>query len=164
MQETKSDTSLISRLGRSLGEGNGSPSSLLAWRIPWTEEPGGLQSIESQRVWHDWSDWTCTHTCSDVKTPRWSKNKRSVFLIQLKLKKGVPDQQWLISRWCLRVLISSFYHLEQIIIEISVSILIKETEGEKKAWRTMQGRFLWTVLKVTEITGNYISWKILFHF
>ena len=28
-------------------------SSILAWRIPWTEEPGGLQSIESQRVRHD---------------------------------------------------------------------------------------------------------------
>ena len=28
-------------------------SSILAWRIPWTEEPGGLQSIELQRVGHD---------------------------------------------------------------------------------------------------------------
>ena len=28
-------------------------SSILAWRIPWTEEPGGLQSMESQRVGHD---------------------------------------------------------------------------------------------------------------
>ena len=28
-------------------------SSILAWRIPWTEEPGGLQSIEMQRVGHD---------------------------------------------------------------------------------------------------------------
>ena len=28
-------------------------SSILAWRIPWTEEPGKLQSIESQRVRHD---------------------------------------------------------------------------------------------------------------
>ena len=28
-------------------------SSLLAWRIPWTEEPGGLQSVELQRVGHD---------------------------------------------------------------------------------------------------------------
>ena len=28
-------------------------SSILAWRIPWTEEPGGLQSIESQTVGHD---------------------------------------------------------------------------------------------------------------
>ena len=28
-------------------------SSILAWRIPWTEEPGGLQSMELQRVGHD---------------------------------------------------------------------------------------------------------------
>ena len=28
-------------------------SSILAWKIPWTEEPGGLQSMESQRVRHD---------------------------------------------------------------------------------------------------------------
>ena len=31
-------------------------SSILAWRIPWTEEPGGLQSMGSQRARHDWSD------------------------------------------------------------------------------------------------------------
>ena len=30
-------------------------SSILAWRIPWTEEPGGLQSTGSQRVGHDWA-------------------------------------------------------------------------------------------------------------
>ena len=31
-------------------------SSILAWRIPWTEEHGGLQSIGSQRIGHDWSN------------------------------------------------------------------------------------------------------------
>ena len=30
--------------------------SVLAWRIPWTEEPGRLQSMGSQTVGHDWSD------------------------------------------------------------------------------------------------------------
>ena len=35
------------------GEENGNHSSILAWRIPWTEEPGGLQSIGSQTVRHD---------------------------------------------------------------------------------------------------------------
>ena len=30
-------------------------SSLLAWRIPWMEEPGGQQSMGSQRVGHDWA-------------------------------------------------------------------------------------------------------------
>ena len=37
-------------------------SSILAWRIPWTEEPGGLQSIGSQGVGHHWSDWAYMNT------------------------------------------------------------------------------------------------------
>ena len=41
------------RLGDFLEEGIAMPSSILAWRIPWTEEPGGLQSIGSKRVRHD---------------------------------------------------------------------------------------------------------------
>ena len=36
-------------------------SSILAWRIPWTEEPGGLLSIGSHRVGHDCSDLACMH-------------------------------------------------------------------------------------------------------
>ena len=36
-----------------LEEGMATNSSILAWRIPWTEEPGGLQSMGSQRVGHD---------------------------------------------------------------------------------------------------------------
>ena len=71
------DLGLIPGLGRSLGEGKGYPlqysglensmdcispwvekamathSSTLAWKIPWTEEPGGLQSVGSLRVGHD---------------------------------------------------------------------------------------------------------------
>ena len=34
-------------------------SGILAWRIPWTEEPGGLQSMGSQKVGYDWSDLAC---------------------------------------------------------------------------------------------------------
>ena len=42
-------------LGREdpLEEGMATHSSILAWRIPWTEEPGGLQSIGSQKVGHN---------------------------------------------------------------------------------------------------------------
>ena len=42
-------------LGREdpLEEGMATHSSILAWRIPWTEEPGGLQSMGSKRVGHD---------------------------------------------------------------------------------------------------------------
>ena len=35
-------------------------SSILAWRIPWTEEPGGLHPMRSQRVRHDWATNTYT--------------------------------------------------------------------------------------------------------
>ena len=43
----------IPGLGRSPGEGHSNHSSILAWRIPWTEEPGELQTMELQRVGHD---------------------------------------------------------------------------------------------------------------
>ena len=39
--------------GRSPGKGNGNHSSILAWRNPWTEEPGSLQSMRSKRVGHN---------------------------------------------------------------------------------------------------------------
>ena len=47
------DMGLISELGRSPRGGMTTHSSILAWRIPWTEEPCGLQSIGSHRVRHD---------------------------------------------------------------------------------------------------------------
>ena len=50
MQET-----WVGSLGQEdpLEEGMATHSSTLVWRIPWTEEPGGLQSVGSQRVGHD---------------------------------------------------------------------------------------------------------------
>ena len=46
------DAGLIPELGKSSGEGHGNPlqkpTSILAWRIPWTEEPDGLQTMGSQ--------------------------------------------------------------------------------------------------------------------
>ena len=50
MQET-----WVQSLGQeeSLKKGMVTHSSILAWRLPWTEEPGGLQSMGSQRVRHD---------------------------------------------------------------------------------------------------------------
>ena len=44
------DTVLILGSGRSPGGGNATYSSILAWEIPWTEEPGGLHSMGLQRV------------------------------------------------------------------------------------------------------------------
>ena len=47
------DKGLIPGSGRSPKEGMATHSNSLAWRIPGTEEPGGLRSIGSQRVGHD---------------------------------------------------------------------------------------------------------------
>ena len=47
------DLSSVPGLERSPGEGNGNPLLILAWKIPWMEEPGRLQSMGSQRVRHD---------------------------------------------------------------------------------------------------------------
>ena len=44
-----------------LEKGMATHSSILAWRIPWTEDPGGIQSMELQRVEHDWVTNTHTH-------------------------------------------------------------------------------------------------------
>ena len=44
-----------------LEKGMATHSSILAWRIPWTEEPGRLQSRGPQRVKHDWASNTHTH-------------------------------------------------------------------------------------------------------
>ena len=47
------DAGLISGLGRSPSHGEkATHPSILAWEIPWTEEPGGLQSMGSKRVGH----------------------------------------------------------------------------------------------------------------
>ena len=57
-----------------LEEGMAAHSSILAWRIPWTEEPGGLQSMGLQRVGHDWSNLAHTHqeecNCEQWAFPR----------------------------------------------------------------------------------------------
>ena len=65
--------------GRSPGGGHGNPPSILTWRIPWVEEPGGLQSMGSQRVGHDWSDLASHLMGFSIYT----KKKRSEFTFSL---------------------------------------------------------------------------------
>ena len=75
MQETR-----IQSLGQEdpLEKGMVISPTILAWEIPWTEEPGGLESTESQRVRHDWPSgarlhtWPLTHLlcCASVSSLR----------------------------------------------------------------------------------------------
>ena len=61
-------------------------SSILAWRIPWTEEPGKLQSMGSQRVGHDWA--TNTHTETHTNKLHYINQNISASLI---LSLGFPS-------------------------------------------------------------------------
>ena len=77
-----------------LEEGMATHSSILAWEIPWTEEPGGLQSMGSQRAGYDWATkhihthvyfyWSivdlqcCTNLCC---TAKWLSNIDILFYI-----------------------------------------------------------------------------------
>ena len=55
-------------------------SSTLAWKIPWTEEPGRLQAMGSQRVGHDWA--TSLHSLQSLHTSSLEKEMatHSIFL------------------------------------------------------------------------------------
>ena len=81
---------MIPGLGRSPGEGSGNHSSTLAWKIPWTEEPGGLQSMGRKEL--DLTERLKTqHMCGQmfsfllsiclgVKVPMWLLNVNFFFL------------------------------------------------------------------------------------
>ena len=74
------DVGLVPGSGRSPGVGNGTHSSILAWEIPWTEEPDRLQSMGSQKVGHDWAcqddEWKLNH--SSKLTSAWTFGTLSV--------------------------------------------------------------------------------------
>ena len=69
--QQKTQETQVQSLGRDdpLEEGIATHSSILAWRIPRTEDPIGLQSTGSQRVGQDWSDWAHRHNIQmEIKT------------------------------------------------------------------------------------------------
>ena len=74
----------VRSLGREdpLEKGMATHSSILAWRIPWTEEPGRLQSMGSQRVGHDWATSLSFTFMSYIGLPRWLSVKRTHLPVQ----------------------------------------------------------------------------------
>ena len=62
--------------------------STLAWRIPWTEEPGRLESIGSQRVGHNWSDLACMQVWN---YPRDLAGEDDVLLPEVLAILGLPE-------------------------------------------------------------------------
>ena len=71
-------------------------SSTLAWRIPWTEEPGGLQSTGPQRVGHDWRELACTHSVPIAGDRLMSKTP--ALLSRNRHEKSILSRGWEISK------------------------------------------------------------------
>ena len=67
-------------------------SSILAWEIPWTEEPGGLQPMGSQRVGHDRVTNTTT-TIAVLGLPRWLSGKEPA--CQCRRHRGYSFNPWM---------------------------------------------------------------------
>ena len=57
-------------------------SSILAWRIPWMEKPGGLQSTGSQRIWHDWE--TLSKNIWKLASPGITRKKLTLWMAYFK--------------------------------------------------------------------------------
>ena len=72
MQETKETWVWSLSQKDSLEEGMATHSRILAWRIPWTEEPGRLQPIGSHRGRHNWSDLAHTACICQSQSPNLS--------------------------------------------------------------------------------------------
>ena len=66
-----------------LEKGMATHSSIFAWRIPWTEGPGGLQSTESQRVRHDWTTNTWNLSIKFKKNKKYHPSSPSFILLKL---------------------------------------------------------------------------------
>ena len=87
------------RLGRSAGEGLPTHSSILAWRLPCTEEPSGLQSMGLQRVRQDWSKlstrahlFSYHNLClSPVLFPLWLIKKNAQWISESESRAVVSD-------------------------------------------------------------------------
>ena len=62
--------------------------SILAWRILWTEEPGGLQSMGSQSVRHDWAH---THTHTHTHTSIWAAITNMIEWVAYKQHKFISN-------------------------------------------------------------------------
>ena len=94
-------------------------SSVLGWRIPWTEEPAELQSLGLERVGHEWRDLAHAYgdcTCTWLSTPSYWKAYRRIFLIP-------PSYLWFcgVCRYVKRIIKHFCYSFWDKVSEIIIS-------------------------------------------
>ena len=117
-------------------------SGILAWRIPWTKKPGGLQSVGSHRVRHDWIDWARMHG--------WSlKLLQRPGILSARALWFAPEAHWAMQHWGL---FPQYFQREPVSC-LTVTWAL-DTEWDSHGFMTNSGRYL-----ESKLTRN---WMILF--
>ena len=113
-------------------------SSILAWRIPWTEEPGGLQSMESRGVEQDWA--MATHSSTLAWRIPWMEEPGRLQSM---------GSQRVGHNWATSLSRFTFMHWRRKWQPTPVFL-----PGESQGWGSLVGRHLWgrTELDMTEAT------------
>jgi len=114
-----------------LEEGMATHSSILAWRIPWTEELGGLQSMGSQRVRYDWA---AKHTPCYIYT-HYNRIKKESKLINQHINMLIPRAHWALKMWPVQAEMCSecqFRVFTRCTLNLSTGTWILNMKGEYK--------------------------------
>ena len=120
-------------------------SSTLAWKIPWKEEPGRLQSMGSQRVGHDWA------TALSL-SQQWPQDwKRSVFI---PIPKKSNDKEC--SNYCTIALIS---HESKIMLQFLQARLVKHLPAMWETWVRFLG-WEFPLKKEMATHSSTLAWRI----
>ena len=137
-------------------------SNILAWEIPWTEEPGGLQSMESQRAGHDWVKHSIAYiyiwTLSLIDHFSWGKHYWCYFKLKLKKRdewketsgwyltlRCVTELQFISIKIFLRMPCALIHHppLNPVIHTAQIRVFSKFNERDASADFGMASRVLW---------------------
>ena len=103
-----------------LEKGMATHSSILTWRIPWSEEPGGLQSVGFERVGHNWVPNTHTHTHRMIQIPYWEwqyLHQEGIFHLRTD---GSFYLRWL---FCVIIFLSKYHQSRSLFLVSAVSQL-----------------------------------------
>ena len=128
-----------------LEKGMATHSSILAWRIPWTEKPGGLQSMGLQRVGHDLAtEQECTHSKLDHFIP----------LVTLMLWEDGKASDLCLRRQTLRELVRTRRALNILQRDLDLILCVSETAVELRAKKQTVLGFVWVLDIASSAPGH----------